>query len=93
VDTFIAALGAGDEGGVVSVQSMSINSTRSRDDVPLALRRFTARTKMKGVSIWEETGESIARHIWYDLFLADHWHWRALSLESMKAVTSTHLCW
>jgi len=36
---------------------------RDNAETPLAARLFTAGAK--SVTIWEETGESIARHIWY----------------------------
>lgn len=58
----------GENGGIVAVRSMHIdvtgkNSTQAR----LAERVFTSGsgTSAKNLRIWEETGESIARHIWY----------------------------
>lgn len=72
VDTFVDVLrGAGQEeededaGGVVAVRSMDVYT--SNNGVGMAERLFA---EGKGdekieVCIWEETGESIARHIWY----------------------------
>ncbi|KAL3420592.1 upf0665 family protein c [Phlyctema vagabunda] len=51
------------EGGVVSVRSMAIEAAeQSRVSPPLAERVFV--TGEREIRIWEETGESIARHIW-----------------------------
>ena len=61
------------EGGVVAVRSMSIDiSPAAKPDrvsgVGMAERVFSFGSghDVKKVRIWEETGESIARHIWYD---------------------------
>ena len=54
------------EGGVVPVRSESFalsGETGTASSVPMAERRFTHNSVK--VRIWEETGESIARHIWY----------------------------
>jgi hypothetical protein len=57
-------------GGVVVVRSMVISHTETEMSSsntiqpPLAERVFTTK-EGKELKIWEETGESIARHIWY----------------------------
>jgi hypothetical protein len=56
-------------GGVVGVRSMiispqTVTSTSNTTHPPLAERLFTTK-EGKELHIWEETGESIARHIWY----------------------------
>jgi hypothetical protein len=56
-----------DEGQIVAVRSMDINVSQSggqNSAVGMAKRLFSL--GKKEVPIWEETGESIARHIWYD---------------------------
>lgn len=59
----------GDEsGGVVSVRSMEINLQDGKPvGTGMAERVFTstAGDTTKEIHIWEETGESIARHVWY----------------------------
>ena len=79
VDTFQKVLAmqdrvhdSGDVGGVVAVRSIAINiSPSARGDadsgVGMAERVFSvgSGSSEKRVRIWEETGESIARHIWY----------------------------
>lgn len=62
----------GDEGGVVAVRSTAIDiSPGAKADkapgVGMAERVFSigSGNDQKRVRIWEETGESIARHIWY----------------------------
>jgi hypothetical protein len=68
VITFTDVLDATGEGGVVAVRSMSIDTSLSKKEkfeVPLALRSFKNGSGTRYISIWEETGESIARHIWY----------------------------
>ena len=51
-------------GGIVAVHSTTINLDSNTATEALAERQF--KTPMGGIiSIWEETGESIARHIWY----------------------------
>ncbi|CZR61207.1 uncharacterized protein PAC_11103 [Phialocephala subalpina] len=57
-DTFSPAL----PGGIVAVNSMPIDIDSSHTSEALAKRRFS--TNLGSISIWEETGESIARHIW-----------------------------
>lgn len=72
VDSFQALLhgtatpGA-DEGRVVAVRSMDVDVSQSagqKGGVGMAKRVFSL--GYKAVHIWEETGDSIARHIWYD---------------------------
>jgi hypothetical protein len=57
-----------DRGGIVAVRSMAIDLTgKKTTPTRLAERAFSSgngNTEVK-VHIWEETGESIARHIWY----------------------------
>ena len=58
-----------EQGGIVPVRSMPVNLTgKDRVLARLAERAFTSgkagSTRMQ-IQIWEETGESIARHIWY----------------------------
>jgi len=67
VTTFTEILNSSPHGGIAAVHSMSLNvdSTASTAE-PLAERRFGSNSG--NISIWEETGESIARHIWYALF-------------------------
>ena len=56
-------LDIGGKGGVVGVRSIGVDVNSSSTSAPLAERRF-GMGKWE-ISIWEETGESIARHIWY----------------------------
>jgi hypothetical protein len=58
-----------DGGGVVAVRSIAVDispgaKSEKIGGVGMAERVFSTR-KGEGVRIWEETGESIARHIWY----------------------------
>jgi len=74
MDTFTAVLGGHDadasmndsRGGIVAVRSMllDINPSSKGQEVetPMAERVFSFGGKE--IHIWEETGESIARHIW-----------------------------
>lgn len=64
VESFQSVLRGG-KGGVVTVRSMGID-TRTGKSIGsgMAERVFTFGSG-KEVHIWEETGESIARHIWY----------------------------
>ncbi|EPE31635.1 S-adenosyl-L-methionine-dependent methyltransferase [Glarea lozoyensis ATCC 20868] len=69
VDSCFAVLEGKNEGGVVAVRSMSMsqkgNATSSNtSQPPLAERVFNTGKEGKDLHIWEETGESIARHIW-----------------------------
>ena len=54
-------------GGVVAVRSMEVDLA-GEAGAGLAERVFTSTggDEKKEIHIWEETGESIARHIWYD---------------------------
>jgi hypothetical protein len=73
VDSFESVLETGgkevdNEGGVVTVRSMDIDGyTGYPIGTGLAERVFSSsiRNDVKEIHIWEETGESIARHVWY----------------------------
>ncbi len=57
-----------DLGGIVAVRSMAIDAKGKMSiGSGLAERVFTSKSGSSAtqVHIWEETGESIARHIWY----------------------------
>lgn len=49
--------------GVVSAWSAEFNSKGNKEAVKLAERRFKIANRT--IKVWEETGESIARHLWY----------------------------
>lgn len=49
--------------GIVAVYSTALDVSSNSVNEPLAERRFETNTG--SIRIWEETGESIARHIWY----------------------------
>jgi hypothetical protein len=69
-DTFESVVKQSDEGGVVAVQSLPVDTHPSATQQQgMAGRVFRSGDGGKEVHIWEETGESIARHIWY----ACHW--------------------
>jgi predicted nicotinamide N-methyase len=65
LDTFedILNRNASEEGGIVAVRSTTISTTAPSATVGMAERVFTSGNK--SIHISEETGESIARHIWY----------------------------
>ena len=64
-DTFESVLYS-DEGCVVAVRSLAIDlQPGASQQQGLAERVFTCVDGGKQIHIWEETGESIARHIWY----------------------------
>jgi hypothetical protein len=75
VDSFEKVLGMDnkerqvkDDGGIITVRSMEIDvRTGQTIGTGLAERVFrsTIRNDWTEVHIWEETGESIARHVWY----------------------------
>ena len=73
VGTFEQVLGGeatneDESGGVISVRSMEINLQDGKPvGTGMAERVFTstAGDTTKEIHIWEETGESIARHVWY----------------------------
>ncbi len=73
VDSFERVLSIGetkreeDEGCIVTVRSMGIDGlTGYPIGTGLAERVFSsARKNSTEIHIWEETGESIARHVWY----------------------------
>lgn len=69
VDTFTAVLGPG-EGGLMAVRSMAIetNPPQNTSIIPsVSLAERVINLGKSELHIWEETGESIARHIWYAL--------------------------
>jgi len=72
VNTFLKALGEQNEpdldaqGGVVAVRSMSIDTNaKGQNNVSASMAERVFTSGKKEIHIWEETGESIARHIWY----------------------------
>lgn len=72
MDTFDAVLGkenihnSEDSGGIVAVRSMDVYLNGQKSSMAsMAERVFSSAGKE--IHIWEETGESIARHIWYSL--------------------------
>lgn len=58
-----ALLSEEDNHGVVSAWSAEFNTAESKEAKKLVERRFNVAGKT--LCIWEETGESIARHLWY----------------------------
>lgn len=64
VDSFQSVLAA-EKGGVVSVWSMEIDTRTGKSVGSGMAERVFGFESGKEVHIWEETGESIARHIWY----------------------------
>ena len=75
VNSFSAALGLSStnissQGGVVAVRSMEIDASQSinnsQGSIPIGMAERVFQGGDKELRIWEETGESIARHIWYD---------------------------
>ena len=73
VGTFEQVLGGeatneDESGGVVAIRSMEINLQDGKPaGTGIAERVFTstAGDTAREIHIWEETGESIARHVWY----------------------------
>jgi hypothetical protein len=73
VGTFEQVLGGeatneDESGGVVAIRSMEINLQDGKPaGTGIAERVFTSTAggTAKEIHIWEETGESIARHVWY----------------------------
>ena len=69
VDSYEKVLGLGskDEGGIITVRSVEIDVSTGPIGTGLAERVFSSNdiSDAKEIHIWEETGESIARHIWY----------------------------
>lgn len=52
-----------DSQGIVSAWSAEFNTNGAKEAVKLVERKFKVAHSV--ISIWEETGESIARHLWY----------------------------
>jgi hypothetical protein len=75
LDSFEAVLGIDNktrkvenQGGIVSVRSMEIDvQSGQAEGTGMAERVFrsSVRNDWTEIHIWEETGESIARHVWY----------------------------
>lgn len=65
VNSYADVLNTSSHGGIATVYSMPVNLDANDVTEALAERRFV--TESGNISIWEETGESIARHIWYDI--------------------------
>lgn len=61
-DTF-EYLSQTDSQGIVSAWSAELNPDGAKEAVKLVERRFKVAQRV--ISVWEETGESIARHLWY----------------------------
>lgn len=59
----LEALSQQDGQGIVSAWSADFNRNGVKEAVKLVERRFKIAHRV--VSVWEETGESIARHLWY----------------------------
>ena len=55
-----------DSQGIVSAWSADFNSNGTKEAAKLVERRF--KVAHRRISVWEETGESIARHLWYAVF-------------------------
>jgi hypothetical protein len=77
-DTF-SSLSSPASSGIVSAWSAEFNAQGgSKEAVKLVERRF--RIANRTVNVWEETGESIARHLWYAAARPQHPHQRTRSL-------------
>lgn len=64
----LEGLSQSDSQGIVSAWSAEFNGADgAREAVKLVERRFEVARKR--ISVWEETGESIARHLWYVLLV------------------------
>jgi hypothetical protein len=57
-----------DSQGIVSAWSAEFNAKGGKEAGKLVERRFKVAQRV--ISVWEETGESIARHLWYVLCLS-----------------------
>jgi co-chaperonin GroES (HSP10) len=57
-----------DEGRVLAVRSMSLDNGQPAEgqNAGVGMAKRVLISGSKEVVVWEETGESIARHIWYD---------------------------
>jgi hypothetical protein len=70
MDNFESVLGvdktskAESQGGVAPVRSMEID-VRTGQTIGTGLAERVFRNNLAEIHIWEETGESIARHVWY----------------------------
>jgi len=67
VDSFEGVLASKSQGGIVTVRSMDIDvQSGQATGTGMAERVFSSSLRSDGteVHIWEETGESIARHVW-----------------------------
>lgn len=51
--------------GVVSAWSAPLDPTRGEKEADKLVERRFSSSEGKDVCVWEETGESIARHLWY----------------------------
>jgi hypothetical protein len=61
-DTF-ESLSQADAQGIASAWSAEFNCNGAKEAVKLVQRRFKIAHRV--IRVWEETGESIARHLWY----------------------------
>jgi hypothetical protein len=57
-----------DSQGIVSAWSAEFDAKGGKEAGKLVERRFKVAQRV--ISVWEETGESIARHLWYVLCLS-----------------------
>jgi hypothetical protein len=69
INTFSEVLGTcsedGEGGGVVPVRSMDVYTSSTGTSMAERILTHGSGNSKVDVCIWEETGESIARHIWY----------------------------
>ena len=63
----LAHLSQPDSQGIVSAWSAEFNAHGVKEAAKLVERRFSIAQSV--IRVWEETGESIARHLWYALSL------------------------
>ena len=86
-------LSQADSQGIVSAWSAELNGADgAREAVKLVERRFEVARKR--ISVWEETGESIARHLWYALLVSPFNCLKAHSYKGCRhySLTSTFFC-
>jgi hypothetical protein len=57
-----------DGNDIVTACSDLFNYKKLREAPKFVLRKFHCKGPCSGLEVWEETGESIARHIWYGIY-------------------------